>query len=116
MIDNFSGVDTEYFAGWGTIWFLPEKACSDVSFHLKKDRSNHQYLITQGMGQSTMFLTFCTVCNFRGRTLALGRVGGGRGGSFPLRMVLFSINHLTVRLFSIKNSRLKTFHSNCTSQ
>ena len=26
-----------------------------------------------------MFFTFCTVCNFRGRTLALGRVRGGRG-------------------------------------
>ena len=32
------------------------------------------------MGQSSMFLTFRTICNFRGRTSALGRVGGGKGG------------------------------------
>ena len=45
-----------------------------------KDRSSLQYFITQGMGQSSMFLTFHTICNFRGRTSALGRVGGGKGG------------------------------------
>ena len=37
------------------------------------------------MGQSSMFLTFRTICNFRGRTSALGRVGGGKqGGSIPV--------------------------------
>ena len=36
-----------------------------------------QYFITQGMGQSSMFLTFHTVCNYRGKTWASGRVGGG---------------------------------------
>ena len=45
-----------------------------------KDRSSLQYFITQGMGQSSMFLTFRTISNFRGRTSALGRVGGGKGG------------------------------------
>ena len=51
-------------------------ACSDVSssFFLK-DRSSLQYFITQGMGQSSMFLTFRTICNFRGG-------GGGGGGDF----------------------------------
>ena len=58
MIDNFLGIDT------------------DVGI----DRSSLQYFITQGMGQSSMFLTFHTICNFRGRTSALGRVGGGKGG------------------------------------
>ena len=50
-----------------------------VLFFLK-DRSSLQYFITQGMGQSSMFLTFRTICNFRGRTPALVRVGGGKGG------------------------------------
>ena len=55
-------------------------ACSDDSFFFLKDRSSLQYFITQGMGQSSMFLTFRTICNFSGRTSALGRVGGGKGG------------------------------------
>ena len=29
---------------------------------------------------SELFLTFRTICNFRGRTPALVRVGGGKGG------------------------------------
>ena len=33
-----------------------------------KDRSTHQYFITQGIGPSSMFLTFRTVCNLMGRT------------------------------------------------
>ena len=45
-----------------------------------KDRSSLQYFTSQGMGQSSMFLTFRTICNFRGRTSALVRVGGGKGG------------------------------------
>ena len=53
-----------------------------------KDRSSLQYFITQVMGQSSMFRTFLTICNFRGRTSALVRVGGGKGGipgrSIPL--------------------------------
>ena len=49
-------------------------------FIVIKDRSSLQYFITQGMGQSSMLLTFCTICNFRRRTSALGRVGGGKGG------------------------------------
>ena len=68
--------------GHWTLWFLPyNAACSDdsSSFFIK-NRSSLQYFITQGMGQSSMFLTFCTICNFRGRTSALGRVGGGKGG------------------------------------
>ena len=49
MIDYFSGVDTEFFAGRGVLWFLPYKACSDdFFFYLKKDRSSHQYIVTQG--------------------------------------------------------------------
>ena len=75
MIDNFLGIDTDIGGGgeeggWGDDSFL---------FFLK-DRSSLQYFITQGMGQSSMFLTFRTICNFRGRTSALVRVGGGKGG------------------------------------
>ena len=101
---------------------------------LLKDRSSLQYFITQGMCQSSMFHTFHTICNFRGRTLPLGRVGGGKGGipgrfhtwfyeaclktqpahkplitrrgSFPLRGCFFS--NLTVGSFSI-NSRLQKY-------
>ena len=40
-----------------------------------KDRSSLQYFITQGMGQSSMFLTFRTICNFIGRLW----VGWGEG-------------------------------------
>ena len=70
MIDNFLGIDTDIGGGgWG-----------DDSFFFLKDRSSLQYFITQGMGQSSMFLTFRTICNFRGRTSALVRVGGGKGG------------------------------------
>ena len=39
-------------------------------FFFFKGQVNFQYFITQGMGQSSMFL----------RTSALGRVGGGKGG------------------------------------
>ena len=49
-------------------------------FFFIKDRSSLQYFIIPGMGQSSMFLTLRTICNFRGRTSALGRVGGGKGG------------------------------------
>ena len=42
-----------------------------VIFFLK-DRSSLQYFITQVMGQCSMFVTIRTVCNFRGRTFALG--------------------------------------------
>ena len=68
MIDNFLGIDTDVGGG------------GDDSFFFLKDRSCFQYFITQGMGQSSMFLTFRTISNFRGRTSALGRVGGGKGG------------------------------------
>ena len=44
-----------------------------------KDMSSLQYFVTQGMGQSSMFHTFHTICVFRGGTSALGRVGGGKG-------------------------------------
>ena len=66
MIDNFLRIATE--GGWGgggghwTLWFLPyNAACSDdSSFFFIKDRSSLQYFIKQGMGQSSMFLTFHT--------------------------------------------------------
>ena len=37
-------------------------------------------LSLQGMGQSSTFRTFRTIRNFRGKTSALVRVGGGKGG------------------------------------
>ena len=55
--------------GWG-----------DDPFFFFKGQVKSPVLITQVMGQSSMFLTFLTICNFRGRTSALVRVGGGKGG------------------------------------
>ena len=37
-----------------------------------KNRSSLQYFITQGMGQSSMFLTFHTICHFRGKDFGFG--------------------------------------------
>ena len=51
-----------------------------ILFFFFKGQVNFQYFITQGMGQSSMFLTFRTISNFREKTSALGRVGGGKGG------------------------------------
>ena len=84
MIDNFLGIDTE---GGGGVWdtghygfcHTMRHAVMILSFFIE-DRSSLQYFITQGMGQSAMFLTFRTICNFSGRTSALGRVVGGKGG------------------------------------
>ena len=42
-----------------------------ILFFFIKGRSSLQYFITQGMGQSTIFLTFRTVYNFKGRTSAI---------------------------------------------
>ena len=72
MIDNFYGLIQMWGEGWGEVGVM-------IHFFLK-DRSSLQYFITQGMGQSSMFLTFRTICNFRGRTSALVRGGGGKGG------------------------------------
>ena len=77
MIDNFLGIDTGEGGGdTGHYGFCHRMM---ILFFLK-DRSSLQYFITQGMGQSSMFHSFHTICNLRGRTLALGRVGGGKGG------------------------------------
>ena len=56
MIDNFLGIDTDIGGGGGVM----------ILFFFLKDRSSLQYFITQGMGQSSMFLTFRTICNLRG--------------------------------------------------
>ena len=47
-----------------------------------KDMSSLQYFITQRMGRVYVpyLTTLRTICNFRGRTWSLGRVGGGKGG------------------------------------
>ena len=84
MIDNFIGIDTVgRGGGWGGggdtghygFCHIMRYAVMILFF-----RSSRQYFITQGMGQSSMFLTFRSICNFTGRTSALGRVGGGKGG------------------------------------
>ena len=79
MIDNCLGIDTEG-GTLDTMVFSIECGMQRWFFLYLKDRSSLQYFITQGMGQSSMFLIFCTICNFRGRTSALGRVGRGKGG------------------------------------
>ena len=77
MIDNFLGIDTEGRWGWGGgdtghygFCHIMRHAVMILFFFIK-DRSSLQYFITQGMGQSSTFLTFHTICNFRGRTSAI---------------------------------------------
>ena len=79
MIDNFSGIDTEGGGGGGRERDYGFCHRRHAVMNLK-DRSSFQYFITQGMGQSFMLLMFHTIRNFRGRTMALGRLGRGRGG------------------------------------
>ena len=57
--------------GGGDTMIFANAACSDDSSFFLKDRSSLQYFITQGMGQSSMFHTFHTICNFRGGGLRL---------------------------------------------
>ena len=73
MIDNFSGIDTEVGGGKHYGFCHSRHAVMILFFFFLKDWSSFQYFITQGMGQSSMFLTFRTICNFRGRAWALGR-------------------------------------------
>ena len=72
MIDTFLGIDTEGGGGGGHYGFchIMQHAVMILFFFLK-DRSSLQYFITQGIGQSSIFLTFRTICNFRGRTSAI---------------------------------------------
>ena len=79
MIDNCSGIETEG-GDTGHYGFCHRTWHAVMIFFFLKDRSSLQYFITQGMVQSSMFLTFRTICNFRERTSVLGRVGGGKGG------------------------------------
>ena len=72
MIDNFLGIDTEGGGDTGHYGFchIMRHTVMILLFFIK-DRSSLQYFITQGMGQSSIFLTFRTICNFRGRTSAI---------------------------------------------
>ena len=88
MIDNFLGIGTGHFG----FCHRMRHAVMILFFFFLKDRSSLQYFITQGIGQSSMFLTFHTICNFRGRTSALGRVGGGNGGipgMIPVSLIIY---------------------------
>ena len=65
MIDNILGIDTEGGKGGvdtGHYGFchIMWHAVMILLFYIK-DRSSLQYFITQGMGQSSMFLTFRTI-------------------------------------------------------
>ena len=76
MIDNFLGIDTEGEGGGGMgdtghYGFCHIMRHAVMILFFLKDRSSLQYFITQGMGQSSIFLTFRTICNFRGRTSAI---------------------------------------------
>ena len=86
MIDNFLGIDTEGGdTGHYGFCHIMRHASHDSFFFFIKDRSSLQYFTTQGMGQSSMFLTFRTICNFRGRTSALEEgKEESQGGSIPV--------------------------------
>ena len=75
MVYNFLGIDTG--GDTGHYGFCHRMRHAVMILFFLKDRSSLQYFITHGMGQSSMFHTFHTI---RGRTSALGRVGGGKGG------------------------------------
>ena len=111
----------------------------DDSSSFVKGQVNFQYFITQGMGQSSMFLTFRTILILgRGLRLWVGWEEGkeeSQGGFIPVYYeaclktqpahkplimrffsskrvaFVFSINHLTVGSFSINsfNSRLQKY-------
>ena len=66
MIDTFSGIDSET---GGHFVFFAIAGKSNVSFF--KVRSGLQYFKTQGMGQSSIFLTFCTIYVILGGGLGL---------------------------------------------
>ena len=60
MIDNFLGIDTEgggVDTGHYGFCHIMRHAVMILSFNIK-DRSCLQYFIIQGMGQSSIFLTF----------------------------------------------------------
>ena len=50
-----------------------------IIFNLKKDRSNHQYFIPQGMGQSSCVSYFSHYKILVGEELGCGGRGGGGG-------------------------------------
>ena len=76
MIDNFLGIDTGEGRTLDTGFCHRMRHAVMILFFFLRTG----YFITQGMGQSSMFHTFHTICNFRGRTSALGREGGMKGG------------------------------------
>ena len=57
--------------GHWTLWFFPyNAACSDdSSFFFYKGQVKSPILHNTRDGSSSMFLTFRTICNFRGRAL-----------------------------------------------
>ena len=77
MIDNFSEIDTE----GGDYGFCHRRHAVMILFFFFKGQVKSPILHNNTRdGSEFMFLTFRTICNFRGRTWALGRVEGGRGG------------------------------------
>ena len=65
MIDNFLGIDTG--VGVMILFFFKRQVKSPV---LHNTRDGSEFYVPY----------LCTICNFRGRTSALVRVGGGKGG------------------------------------
>ena len=71
MIDNFSGVDTEFFCrGVGERYCFCRRRHAVMNVSFFKGQVKSPILITQGIGQSSMFLTFQTICNL-GKGLGL---------------------------------------------
>ena len=83
MIDNFLGIDTG--GDTGHCGFCHRMRHAVMILFFLKDRSSLQYFITQGMGQSSMFHTFHSICK-GGLRLWVGWEEGKeefQGGSIP---------------------------------
>ena len=79
MIDNFLGIETEVGGGGTLDTGFCHRMRHAVMIFFFKGQVKSPILHNTRNGSSSMFLTFRTICNFRGRTSALGRVGGGKG-------------------------------------
>ena len=75
MIDNYSWINTE--GEGGHYGFCHRRHAVMIPYFFKGQVKSPIHHNTRD-GSEFMFLTLCTLCNFRGRTWGLGRVGRER--------------------------------------